>query len=284
MIGRASDVPAMPENEMNHHTTSQVSAIVEVITPTLAAVYLSRSGGSRPLKRRRIEGLVSDIAAGRWVVNGEAIIFSDTGELIDGHHRLTAISKGNLAVQSLVVRNAPQASKATIDTGAARAAGDVLSINGVAQGRLVAAIVTVLVNLANGAPRSVSPSHAEIVEFVDRHPDIADAARAAYVFMFTIGPVIGAISFVANRIGLAVEAEEFCDVLRHGVPAYDGCPAHRLREVLIKDRLALRSMSREAKQRLVIHAWNKFAAHEKVVTLRTPEVFQLKGWPDAGGW
>jgi len=284
MISVASRVTNKTENEMNHHATSRVSAIVEVITPTLAAAYLSKSGGNRPLKRGRIDGLVSDIAAGRWVVNGEAIIFSDTGELIDGHHRLTAISKGNLAVQSLVVRNAPQASKATIDTGASRGAGDVLSINGVAQGRLVASIVAVLVNLANGAPRSVSPSHAEIVEFVGRNPDISAAAQAADGVRFSITPVIGAVFFVANRIGLSAEADDFCDVLRSGVPAYNGCPAHRLREVLIKDQLALRSMSRELKQRLVVHAWSKFEAREKVSTLRVPEVFRLKGWPDADVW
>ena len=62
---------------MNIMTHSRITATIETITPSDAADYLSNSGGNRSLKQAKILSLKRDMAGGRFIANGESIIFSD---------------------------------------------------------------------------------------------------------------------------------------------------------------------------------------------------------------
>lgn len=79
---------------------------VETITPAMAEEYL-RHNEHNPRKsasRRQVESYARDMAAGKWFINGEPIVFDANGDLKNGQHRLMAIVKANVPVEMYVVR------------------------------------------------------------------------------------------------------------------------------------------------------------------------------------
>lgn len=75
------------------------------ITPTMAAKWLeSIPSFQRKIDEKQVKKLVLAIQKERWRENGATIVFNEKGELIDGQHRLKAISLAGKSVGSLVVR------------------------------------------------------------------------------------------------------------------------------------------------------------------------------------
>lgn len=63
------------------------------VTPQMAADWLSLNENNRPLRRTVVEGLKAAFLRGEYIQTHQGIAFSETGELLDGQHRLTAISE-----------------------------------------------------------------------------------------------------------------------------------------------------------------------------------------------
>lgn len=75
------------------------------ITPTLATKWLeSIPEFQRKIDEKQVRKLVFAITKERWQENGATIVFNEKGELIDGQHRLKAISLAGKSVGSLVVK------------------------------------------------------------------------------------------------------------------------------------------------------------------------------------
>lgn len=68
------------------------SEIVNV-TPQMAADWLSLNEDNRPLRRTTVDGLKAAFARGEYLQTHQGIAFSKAGKLLDGQHRLTAISE-----------------------------------------------------------------------------------------------------------------------------------------------------------------------------------------------
>lgn len=104
--------------------------IVEV-TPEMAEKYLATSKGNRNLKKDTVTGLVAELQAGKWCVNGETIVFDENNNLLDGHHRLEAIHKSGISAICIFVKGIKRATWTTMDSGTARSLGDVFKIEGI---------------------------------------------------------------------------------------------------------------------------------------------------------
>ena len=259
--------------------TTKVTVAVEAITPEVASKYLACSAGNRNLKEAKVYSLRRDLLAGNFRLNGESIIFSDVGVLIDGHHRLTACSTSGVAFESVVVRGVHTKNRKTIDTGASRTIGDQLSIDGMKNANHISAIINVLLSLRNVRPRSANPSSSEVYEFIDRYPEIHDAASFASTKAYNrLANMFGAIYFVSSRQSEVRKAESFRRVFSTGIPDYEGCPAHYLRERLNKDAIKGHCMPVAELQRLTVAAWEKFRIGAPVRSLRMPDTFKLTGW------
>lgn len=102
----------------------------EIISPSVAQLYLGMNTHNRPVKTKRIEGYAIEMASGRWRANGEAIKFSSSNKLLDGQNRLHAIIKANVSVTILVVRGLDDTDQETMDIGANRSLSDVLALRG----------------------------------------------------------------------------------------------------------------------------------------------------------
>lgn len=110
-------------------TNPGMQVTVETVTPLMAETWLKQNVRNRPVNETRVATIAEDILAGRWVVNGDAIRLGADGTLYDGQHRLLAICKAGVAVQSNVARGLSPEARDMIDMGgASRNARDVVAI------------------------------------------------------------------------------------------------------------------------------------------------------------
>lgn len=110
------------------------------VTPALAAEWLQRNVCNRPLNRKGIVELVGEMSSGNWTLTHQGIAFDEHGHLLDGQHRLHAIVESGVSVTLLVTRGVERSTFAHIDSGRKRTTGDVVSMRGIENGTLVAAI------------------------------------------------------------------------------------------------------------------------------------------------
>lgn len=133
----------MTKNPIANHATSEV----EWITPSVADNMLKSNHKNRPMRPSHVEFLVALLRRGEWLLNGDAIRFDWNGVLIDGQHRLMAISKSGIAVQSWVMRGLDPDSFKTIDTGSKRSGADMFSVEGEKNPKILASGARIIANL-----------------------------------------------------------------------------------------------------------------------------------------
>lgn len=97
------------------------------VTPALAAGYLKFNGANRPIRRTVVEGLKSAMMRGEYVPSHQGIAFSENGRLLDGQHRLTAISElPSGSFRMLVTKGVSDDAFKVMDIGLKRSAADSL--------------------------------------------------------------------------------------------------------------------------------------------------------------
>lgn len=136
------------QSDSNH----KVKVAVRTITPATARRLLAK--GSRNFRKRdasqllnspRVDAMAEDMAAGRWDLNGEAIVLDSEDFVRDGQHRLAACVKADVPFDTVVVRNVQDGADATIDGGLKRSFGQWLEYEGYKYSSLIAAATRWLV-------------------------------------------------------------------------------------------------------------------------------------------
>lgn len=118
------------------------------ITPATAKFWLAHSIGNRNIRRAEVVKMKHDIESGNFHYNGNSIVFSDTHKLMDGHHRLTAISEAGKTIAWDVYVGLSETMMNYIDTGmSSRSFGDTLKINKVPNYNCIAGAVKVYMML-----------------------------------------------------------------------------------------------------------------------------------------
>ena len=111
-----------------------VWAEVCVVTPAIARDWIQVNTKNRRIRSAKVDQYDASMRAGRWAFNGQAIVFDVHGRLMNGQHRLLACIKAGVSFKVLVVHGVDAEAFDTLDTGAARTAGDILGIAGVSLG------------------------------------------------------------------------------------------------------------------------------------------------------
>lgn len=112
---------------MSTRAGKAVSAEVVAVTPRQARDWLESNHVNRNVRRKVVEAYRRDMEGGRWEFTGEAIQISRTGALLNGQHRLTALSEASVrSVDLLVVTGLPDESQTLMDQGVARGIRDAL--------------------------------------------------------------------------------------------------------------------------------------------------------------
>lgn len=100
---------------------------IEVIGKKEALEILQRNTINRPISRANVEFIKSEMMGGSFKVNGSTIVISSDGVLLDGQHRLQAISELEITIPAIVVRGVSDTVFSTIDTGKSRSHRDVFN-------------------------------------------------------------------------------------------------------------------------------------------------------------
>ena len=123
---------------------------VEKITPEKAREYLkANTNNYRKMSRATIKRYAEDMKNGKWELNGEPIVFSESGVLKDGQHRLAAIVMSNTTVEINVSRGVSDKVN-TYNVGKNRTAKDILNAEGIDADSTVIAAANIIVNKFGG--------------------------------------------------------------------------------------------------------------------------------------
>ena len=262
----------------------QIGSSIETITPDIAAQWLRSNSGNRPLSRNTVEVYVTDMRAGRWQLNGETIIFDESGGLINGQHRLTACVKAGVPFVSAIVRGVDRSSFVTMDNGRRRKAADVLAISGEVNTLLLSACARTHAQLRMGFTTTLAKTVTSgvIIEEVKNYPAIRVVVNVAVgnkkLRSMVNGSVIGVF---ARAISLGWEEEILSAMERIGSGKHtrDDDPIWLLRERLIDNRAVATKIAKSSIEIAVtIKAVNALVQHKNVKLLRyspTSEVFPV---------
>lgn len=237
---------------------------VTEITPELASEWLDRNTRNRNLRALVVNNYAADMAAGNWVEDGQSIKFSDTGVLLDGQHRLSAIVKSGVTIRMLVVSNLPEITQETMDTGAKRSLADVLKLRGEANYVALASII-LKVHLWEAGQRKTMrgqrPTHRQLLQTFEAHPEIRRSAEIGDRVRSNIklpGSVAGLCHWLFNDID-AGDCAFFFARLCDGIGLMDDDPVYALRRTIknLGDDKNRRPQD-EFLTAIVIKAWNAY--------------------------
>lgn len=257
---------------------------IMTITPEIAGDWLAINTHNRRMKDRWVSELAGRISRDEWRLNGEPIIISEAGVLIDGQHRLAAIIMANKPIESVVTFDAPEESYETVDTGRARQFQDTLYVNRETNYARLAAMLAWEYRLDHGVMHRVlvNPSHAELAETLEKHPELREAAARGHEVAKASRLMPDSLAaWLYHKFGAfdEVKAQSFFASLIDGANLPPGSPILALRERLIANRTSPSKLVKSHLAALVIKAWNAYlAGHELLIcSWRSDEAYPVIG-------
>lgn len=191
------------------------------VTPEMAAKWLSNNTATnRPISLAVVDSYARDMAAGRWDLTHQGIAFNQTGELVDGQHRLAAIVRSGATVRTVVSTGFAVEYNSPLDQGRLRTLNHVLR----REHRWVAA-VRVLYVLSEGTSigNSKRRSLGDIQAAYDMHRSVVDEVWATTnksIHAGVTAAVCWAFPFMPqDALSFAVQVRDG-ERLERGDPAY----------------------------------------------------------------
>jgi hypothetical protein len=265
---------------------------IEKIGPTLAKSYIeSNYGKQRNLSESHVVHLAQQMKAGQWECNGEPIIFDENNNLIDGQHRLNAIIRSGVEIDTLVVSGVKQSAFVTINSGKSRSNSDVFSIKGTANYNNIATCVNGVMNyrralkvtksvtdgetkwtqIGGSLNASVRPSKIDMVKEYERHADkyqqsIHLAAKSKKIMQMGPLAIVAAMGLIDGSHQDFVEP--FFIMLANGIFPHENHPAYKLKYRFEQNKSSRLKLSSNMLLLLTAKAWNLYALEKECKVLR----------------
>ena len=252
-----------------------MQAKIEIITPSYAKQLLAQGIKNRPISEAAVLRYARDMAEGRWQSNGQGIVLTEAGMLLDGQHRMHAVIRADVPVGMLVVRGVQQETFVTIDSGRARKLQDVLSIDGYRNANQLAASARQAYNYIVGSHLRQSPTKSSLRDFVADYPYLSEIGN--HIFQRSgKGPIrrlstsMASVMFIANsRHRYDPEVMEFHDAVVSGQDLSRGDPRFALREWIINHSTkGSHVLPQNILFSAVGRAWNAYAEGRALITIR----------------
>jgi len=246
-----------------------MKAELKTITPEIAAEMLEANKSNRPLTESNVAGLVKEIKGGRWKVNGDMIRFSDSNIIIDGQHRLHAVVRSGITIQSWVMNGLPSDVFDTIDVGKRRSAADTLGCRGEKNAcRMGAALIMIDKYMTGRVEKSVQYSNTEVEVLLGKYPDV----RKSLMIMINgksllLPSVLDSCHYLFSKKD-PVMTEVFMEKIFKGVGLEEGDPWYVLRERLLTNSIANAKLSKAFMMALCIKAWNAARQGKRITKLQ----------------
>lgn len=269
---------------------SKDTGLKELITPDLARKILSTNINNRNLNSGTVSYYMDQIRRGNWLMNGETIKISwavdgyPDGILLDGQHRLEAISRTGIAVETYIVRGLDPACFTTIDAGKIRSHADYLKIAGHGGNlQTLAAAARIAMSFdAEGVYGTVSTkklSPEDVVCYVDKHPGLEESCT---IIMQKIGRIMPAsIAIGCHYLFSLIDpdrATEFFQYLTVGEGLKEGNPILTLRNRLISLRGDHRAGTSHRRMLCyyLVHTWNAYTSGRDFKNLPYKSEFEIR--------
>ena len=258
-------------DEELHDLYGGVTAAIERITREVALEYLKRNVGNRPVSRSHTDHFEAVFRDRDMVLNGETIIFTSDGFLLNGQHRLIACANTGIPFDVLVVRGIDTEAFKTLDGGRKRSTADALGMAGEKYTTNLTAAIGSLIHFVDAGgeftpsssqQRRVTPAVAERV--LAKHPKLRGSVAAMMRSSFYNVRDGYVLHYLFGRVAREL-ADELPAVLAEGHPDI-GRPFVRLRESLIGCRVT--PQNRRAVAAKTIKAFNAELAGERPRLLR----------------
>ena len=272
--------------DIERQVNGAIKAYVETITPEIADEFLAINTHNRLVNQRTVDDYAEQMKRGLWRLNGEPIIISSDNVILDGQHRLLAVKKSRVTIQSLVVWGVDRHEAfVTIDTGRIRRAGDILSIANVPNANNIAAGITQYFSFANSGQntaifgnanglRIIKKSKAEVLAFYNEHPELCQAiqsnsAKNTKRVRLIYGSTLFAIElFLILNKGYNMEhVFSFFDQLFSG-ENIENKTILVLRERLIAHATQTRVLTTSQRLTFIIKTWNAYVTGNELKILR----------------
>lgn len=227
----------------------------------------------RAVSRRNLTKISECIRDGKFVLNGESIIISETGRLMNGQHRILAVINTGIGIWSVVVEGIPDAYFATIDSGKSRSFGDVLHIAGAENTTVLAATVQRLAEYLKderGVGTAMPISHSELMQTRDICRGLDEHCRACGTagLKRVVAPSrIAWLHYLVHKECCDLVGD-FFDKLASGELLNKTSPILALRNRLILDKTSKTHLSTREVMALLVKAWNAHISKKPLSVLR----------------
>lgn len=261
-----------------------VTCDIEEITPDTAKEWLGINHANRKLQDANVMRLRNVIDRGEWMEDSTDGIGLDVdGGVVNGQHRLQAISEGNTPVYALVVRNVRPEVIKVIDQGLPRTLTQILQMDGRYEyASDLSGAIQFLWRIANNyektMPGAQKPFVPQFLEFFTLHPHLSDsmatAVETARPFKNVQRSWLAAYHYLMATIDTDL-TDDFFAKLESGAEVSNGDPVHALREKIMANANVTKPETGVTVAAWLIKAWE---AHRADVTMsRTSLKYISKG-------
>ena len=259
-----------------HVAQKEPHATVLTIGPEDAEDILERNQGAdwrnRPTSAAKLKKYTAAMSAG-WRVTGETVIFSKTGRLLNGQHRLLACMRSGKPFTTFVAFGVDDDAFAEMDQPLVRTGSDIFAIHGETQTkRLAAASAWVWRYCNNGiASHTAKLTPAELYDhYKNEHPGLAESLHVASWFgaeKIAAPAMMVALHYLcAQRDRVAADA--FFKAVATGVGLNSSrSPAFKLRDRLLKARIDSARLNEHTAAAVTVKAWNAMRTKARIKSL-----------------
>lgn len=249
------------------------------IDPPGARRFLEKNVRNRYIKESHVRRLMDEMLSGRWQYNAEPIQFS-THELLNGQHRLTALSRLDDSFGALpffVVRDLPPESQDSMDQGRTRTAADQLCINKIgSNSSAIAAAIRIYLQwtenrLFGDQVTKGKVGNTRVVEWATKHPKevaLMDEILCVQLRRVKIRPSLGLAIMLRLHLLDTEAAREFAASLYTGAGLETGNAILTLRERL--DRIQGVKTSDRDYIAFFVLAWNAWRTGRSMTKFQRP--------------
>lgn len=250
----------------------------EVITPERAKELLGINTSNRPQRPTTQQVLIRDLKRNNFIYNGDTIRISSENVLLDGQNRLYACVKSGIPFVALMVGNLPPEAMKTIDVGSRRSHGQQLHLRGIKNASQVSAILVKMAEMAYGQ-NNVTFSQHELDDLLEQYPHVIDLASSCKKVIAGCGSIVGAICSIGISQHKNKLADQFLTVWKNGIPAYQDCPAHLVRERINRTYgKPNQKIERLTMQRMIMSSWNKLVENKTYSVIKGFDDKKIYGW------
>lgn len=235
------------------------SAEVISLTPVLAQLLIDRNPVNRPMMKRNSADLASDIIGGRFEFNGESIVISRTGVLLDGQHRCQQVVSTGKTIETVIVFGPKEAARFTIDTGKSKTVTNFLAMKGRIYVSILAPAVNYYLQWSRNGQIDVTGTHlptkAEILAAADELKGVDKSVEATIGAAKTVrsNAVLAFCHYAFKKKAGAEAADEFMGCLIEGDNLKKGGPILYCRNRLLAFGSEVRA---NVRIELVFKCWN----------------------------